>query len=237
MSTSPARRQTAVNDNPLGLDPEQLVALLSKTHPTLSPRRLAMTSQALSAAAYLTTKLTQAQQAALANDVVSQDRVLKAMRAILADTSAKTAKAENPSAMRGEGLGELLSLEEGQRRLSAYAKPIKLEDWAGSAAGSTELQRDYGIARSSLHAWQQQGAVVGLLKGRRAHVFPIAQFIDGRPVEGLAPVLTIIREPRTAWLWLIAPHPELDERTPLEQLKAGKVHEIADLAARDYGQP
>ncbi|WP_156396169.1 MULTISPECIES: hypothetical protein [unclassified Caulobacter] len=237
MSTSPARRRPAASDNPLGLDPQQLVALLSKSHPRLSPRRLAMTGQALSAAAYLTTKLTEAQQAALANDVVSQDRVLKAMREILAETSATTARPENPSAMRGEGLGALLSLEEGQRRLSAYAEPMKLEDWAGPVAGSTELRRDYGIARSSLHAWQQQGAVVGLLKGRRAHVFPIAQFIDARPVEGLTSVLTIIREPRTAWLWLISPHPELDEQTPLAQLKAGKVREIADLAARDYGQP
>lgn len=237
MPTSSARRRTVSSDKRLGLDPQELVALLAKTHPRLSTRRLEMTGQALCAAAYLTTKLTEAQQSSLAHDAVSQDRVLRAMRAILADAPTKPVAPKNPSAMRGEGLGELLSLEEGQRRLTAYAKPVTLEDWAGPVAGSTELQRDYGIARSSLHAWQQQGAVVGLLKGRRAHVFPTAQFIDARPVEGLASVLAVIREPRTAWLWLITPHPELDEQTPLEQLKAGQVREIADLAARDYGQP
>ncbi len=54
-----------------------------------------------------------------------------------------------------------------------------------------------------LHDWQRRGAVIGLLKGERKHVFPLAQFVDGRPVEGMPQVTPIIRNPPVAWQWLI----------------------------------
>ena len=36
---------------------------------------------------------------------------------------------------QGEGFGELLPVEEGRKRVAAYATPVRLEDWAGSVAG------------------------------------------------------------------------------------------------------
>jgi hypothetical protein len=42
---------------------------------------------------------------------------------------------------------------------------MRIEEWAGPAAGPVELERDYGIRRSTLHNWQRHGAVIGLLKG------------------------------------------------------------------------
>src|SRR5690606_35972013 len=65
---------------------------------------------------------------------------------------------------KGSGFGELLSLEEGRRRLAEYVTPMRLEEWAGRVAGPVELERDLGIARSTLHNWQRRGAVIGLLK-------------------------------------------------------------------------
>jgi len=78
---------------------------------------------------------------------------------------------------------------------------------------------------------------VGLLSGVRKHVFPLAQFVDGRPVAGLAPVVAAAGAARTAWLWLIEPHPSLAGQTPLDRLKAGSVAVVTSLADRDFGQP
>ena len=59
-----------------------------------------------------------------------------------------------------------------------------IEDWAGRVAGSTYLEENLRIARSTLHRWQRRNEVVALRKGGRKHVFPLAQFVDGRPVAG-----------------------------------------------------
>jgi hypothetical protein len=136
----------------------------------------------------------------------------------------------------GEGLAAPLPVGEGARRLAAYATPIRIEDWAGEAAGASEIEQRYGISRSTLHDWQKRGAVVGLLAGSRRHVFPVAQFIDGRPLEGVGAVLAAAGSPRTAWLWLVQPHPSLDRGPPLERLRRGETALVVDLAERDFGQ-
>ena len=98
-----------------------------------------------------------------------------------------------------------------------------------------KIERDFGTRRSTLHDWQKRGAVIGLLKGERKHVYPLAQFIDGRPIEGMARITKIIANPRAAWLWLIRPHPTGDKTPPLERLKQGRIAEVAAAAERDFG--
>jgi len=135
---------------------------------------------------------------------------------------------------QGAGLGQPLSAEEGRARLAAYATPARVEDWAGPLAGPTELERDFGVARSTLHAWQKQGAVIGLLVGVRKHAFPTEQFVDGRPVSGLGAVVEAIGEPRTAWLWLREPNPGLAGAAPLTRLKAGSIDKVVDVARSNF---
>jgi len=135
----------------------------------------------------------------------------------------------------GEGLGEPLAPGEGLRRLRAYATPIAIEGWAGEVVGPSELERRYGVSRSTLHDWHRRGAVIGLLAGQRKHVFPLAQFIDGRPIEGLTDVLAAVGSPRTAWLWLVETHPSLRGRRPLDRLRESDVDTVVDLAERDFG--
>jgi hypothetical protein len=137
----------------------------------------------------------------------------------------------------GEGLGAALSPADGNRRLDAYATPMPIAAWAGEVAGPTELQRRFGISRSTLHDWQRRHAVVGLRAGTRRHVYPLAQFVDGRPIEGLGEVVGAAGSTRTAWLWLLEPHPSLKGGAPLARLRQGEAAEVADLAARDFGQP
>ena len=105
-----------------------------------------------------------------------------------------------------------------------------IEDWAGRVAGSTYLEENLRIARSTLHRWQRRGEVIALRKGGRKHVFPLAQFVDGRPVAGIRDVLSLITNPRLAWLWLTRPSAQLDGRVPVDLLRQDQVDEVVEAA-------
>jgi hypothetical protein len=135
---------------------------------------------------------------------------------------------------QGAGLGKVLSPEEGTARIAEYATPTKVEDWAGPLAGPTELERDFGVARSTLHTWQKQGAVIGLLVGVRKHAFPTEQFVDGRPVTGLAAIVAAVGNPRAAWLWLREPNPGFAGVPPLARLKAGAIDKVVEMANSNF---
>lgn len=136
---------------------------------------------------------------------------------------------------QGSGLGERISLEEGKARLDRYAQARPLESWAGPVAGAVEIERDLKIARSTLGRWQQRGAIVGLLRGERKLAYPLEQFVDARPIEGIADVLTVITDPRAAWLWMRQPHAALEGRTPLSVLASREGRDrVVQTAKRDF---
>lgn len=105
-----------------------------------------------------------------------------------------------------------------------------IEDWAGRVAGSTYLEENLHIARSTLHRWQKRNDVVALRTGGRKHVFPLAQFIDGRPVAGISDVQSAVTNPRLAWFWLTRPSAHLEGRIPLDLLRQDLVEEVATAA-------
>lgn len=137
---------------------------------------------------------------------------------------------------KGSGFGEVIAVENGSSQLASFATATPIEQWAGPVTGSTELAAR-GIARSTLHEWQKQGQVIGLLAGARKHVFPTEQFIDGRPVKGLAEVLTIAKSPRRAWHWLVQASPLLDGNRPVDLLKADRVTPVVDAARKVFDSP
>lgn len=106
----------------------------------------------------------------------------------------------------------------------------RIAEWAGPVAGSTHIERRFGIPRSTLHWWQRHNDVVAFRRGSRKHVFPLAQFIDGRPMPGIRQVLSSISDPRLAWLWLISPSPLLKSRIPIELLRKGMNIDVASAA-------
>lgn len=165
----------------------------------------------------------------------------KTLRKVLeqvADQLATDEKAWGTSAepMRGKGLGEVLSLAEGRARLAAYATPMPIEEWAGPVGGAKDIEAQFGVGRSTLSNWYKNGAVVGLLRGQRKLAYPLEQFIDGRPLEGLSDVMAAAPDPRSAWLWLRQPHGALDDETPLDLLRVGKRDQVIALAARDLSR-
>ena len=137
---------------------------------------------------------------------------------------------------KGEGLGPIVSADEGKSLLREFAVARKIEEWAGPVAGASELNRDYGIPRSTLHRWQHSDEVIGLLKGTKKHVFPIEQFVDGRPAQGISAVVSLAGGHRVAWLWLRQPNPVLSSRKPIDLLKQDRVDEVVD-SARAYFDP
>ena len=133
----------------------------------------------------------------------------------------------------GTGLGELSSLEEGRDRLAKYVQSRPLESWAGPIAGASDIEKRLQIARSTLYGWHRRGAVIRLLRDS-AHVYPLDQFVNARPIQGVADVAKIAPDERAAWLWLRQPHGRLDMRPPLDLLKAGRRAEVIQAAERDF---
>lgn len=111
---------------------------------------------------------------------------------------------------------------------------VLIEDWAGEVAGSTYLEEKFRIPRSTLHRWQRRGEVVALRKGGRKHVFPLAQFVDGRPALGISEVLAAIANPRLAWFWLTRPCPELDGRIPIEMLREDLIEDVTQIVRTQF---
>jgi hypothetical protein len=135
----------------------------------------------------------------------------------------------------GIGLGDLMSLREGRVRLAQYVQPRSLESWAGAVAGPSEIENRLHIARSTLNEWHRRGVVIGLLRGERKHVYPLDQFVDARPTQGVGAVVKIAPDERAAWLWLRQPHGRFDMQSPLDVLKAGQQAEVIQAAERDFG--
>lgn len=139
-------------------------------------------------------------------------------------------EAERSQVLEGEGVGHPLSEEEGGRALDQITIRTRIEDWAGPVAGASELMRAAGIARSTLHLWHKNKEVVGLLKGAKKHVFPLEQFVDGRPLRGLSDILGLVGDARVAWHWLITPSPLLDGERPIDLLKRNRVADVLEAA-------
>lgn len=136
---------------------------------------------------------------------------------------------------QGSGLGKRISAAEGRARLDRYAQVRPLESWAGPVAGAGEIEQQLGIPRSTLSSWQQRGAVVGLLRGERKLAYPLEQFVDARPLEGIAEVLKAAPDARSAWLWLRQPHGALEGRSPLAALGTpGARDRVVQVAGRDF---
>ena len=105
------------------------------------------------------------------------------------------------------------------------------DDWAGPVAGPTEIERYYGIPRSTLYRWQKHNEAVAIdTRTSRKPVFPLRQFVDGRPLPGIASTISIVGSHREAWRWLISPNPDIASDAPIDLLASGKVDLVVEAA-------
>lgn len=215
-----------------------VLEVLARHNPDLSKPALVATGKVIAVVSAVATRLSVEQQRRIAADDAELAHIVEAAVAELAAKPShaleKVPVEKTVEVSRGAGLGQSVDIEEGRRRIAEFATPTRIEDWAGPVAGPGDIERTFGTKRSTLHDWHKRGAVIGLLKGERKHVFPLAQFVDGRPVEGMPQITKIIHNPRVAWQWLIQSKPSIGG-TPLENLKKGNLAVVLDAAERDFG--
>ena len=233
-----AVRKTETQINVGSAAAADILDVLARYNPGIPKSALKDRSRVVAAVAAAAVQLSDEQQRRILARKNVLAETMETVVAGLADTEpadlVRVGADKSVEVSEGEGLGDLLEEDEGRRRLAAVAVPVRLEDWAGPVAGPGEIERMFGTRRSTLHEWHRRGAVLGLLKGERKHVFPLAQFVDGRPVEGMAEVVRMIGNPRAAWQWLIQPKPSIGG-TPLDRLKSGHTSQVVDAAERDFG--
>lgn len=104
------------------------------------------------------------------------------------------------------------------------------DDWAGTVAGPTLIERHYGIPRSTLYRWQKLNEVVAISsRTSRKPVFPLKQFVDGRPANGVANVVSIFGDQRRAWQWLVTKN-TITNGAPIDALLRGEVESVVKAA-------
>jgi hypothetical protein len=215
----------------------EMIGIFAKRNPKLNRRQVETVGKLVAEFGAAAVKLSPAARQLL---VARKPKLKRLIDEILAepDNAAEPLKLTPKSAevSQGAGIGPTVSKAEGRKRLAASATPEMPEAWAGQLAGPTQLERDFGIARSTLHTWQKQGVVIGVQVGIRKYAFPVEQFIDGRPVAGLKPVVEAVGETRTAWRWLREPNPGLAGATPLARLKAGGPESVLEVARSNFGR-
>jgi hypothetical protein len=134
----------------------------------------------------------------------------------------------------GSGLGAVVSRQIGAQRLDTQTSPLSVAEWAGEVREANKLESQFGLPEGRLAGWARAHEVIELSTTNGTRVFPLEQFTDGKPFDGIAELLSIIGRPEVAWAWLRTPRPALDLPAPLILLKRGDLPRVLDLAARDF---
>lgn len=221
-----------------------IVAVLDNSNPISSPIFDRVNKMILKVRKEVTKAQRKSEQVAFVridkNSIAELQIILTALTELTSTTEEVSRQPEpvagkgTSATQRGVDFGELLTPEEGRKRLLAYSSRTPLEEWAGESVGAVELQRRLKIARSTLQEWREANVVVGLQKGVRNFVFPLAQFDDdGRPTPGLDEIVDLAGTPRAAWLWLVEPRSE-NRPTYLDRLKHGDRLGVVNEARENF---
>ena len=126
--------------------------------------------------------------------------------------------------------GVQAAVEKFQASAPSGDEPPELDitvDWAGEVAGPTVIERHFGIPRSTLYRWQKRNEVVAIQsRTSRKPVFPLRQFRNGRPVDGIPELIAIFADAAKAWRWAISSAIPLSGMTPIEALLEGSIEDV-----------
>ena len=104
----------------------------------------------------------------------------------------------------------------------------------GGCANSEEVAEIIGISRQAVNKRRKEGKLIGISQGKGKYIYPLWQFTDtGKTLTGLEVVLKQLSEvdPWTQVTFFLNPNLRLDNKTPLEVLRMGKVEPVVNSAA------
>jgi hypothetical protein len=171
----------------------------------------------------------------LAGTASRRRRIRRSVNSDLSDDFARLFQGAEVELEIGDDVGETVSQTTGERLLLNHAKTLPVADWAGEVLNSAALQDRLHISHNDFDHWASMGSLVALQNGDAGVVYPVDQFVDGRPIEGLREVLELIGRPRVAWLWLRTARAGPESQPPIELLKEGQIKQALLIAKRDFG--
>jgi len=107
---------------------------------------------------------------------------------------------------------------------------------SGGAYSLTEVQAlMHGITRQAVNNRVREGSLLAVLGPSNRATYPAVQFMnDGMPVDGLKEVREALGTDNS-WMvlnFLVSAEPKLNDRKPIDLLKAGKLKQVLEVARR-----
>jgi HAD superfamily hydrolase (TIGR01509 family) len=151
------------------------------------------------------------------------------------DSGPQPAPAEDPAkptrAVKGSGLGPLLSLEEGKARLDEITVDDPSTDWAASELLSAPTMAErLEISLATLDAWRTASRAIAFRNDAGEYIYPIRQFDGSDPIDGLDRVVALFSSPDEAWEWLVTPCRYTNDEAPIDRLRLKHVDEVVRAA-------
>jgi biotin operon repressor len=103
----------------------------------------------------------------------------------------------------------------------------------GGCANSEEIAETLGISRQAINKRRNQGQLIGLSRGKGKYIYPLWQFTDtGKTLFGLEAVLKQLQQidPWTQVAFFLNSNVRLEDKTPLEMLRIGKIESVINSA-------
>lgn len=138
----------------------------------------------------------------------------------------------------GELLDHLKSIEPLAPALFRGAEARRrLLDEHGGTLTSDEVASILEITRQAVEKRRRAGSLLALSTGRHGYRYPVWQFDKSGVVPGLGDVLRALAS-HDEWMqaaFFLGKNPRLNDQTPIDLLKAGKLKRVLD-AAEVYGE-
>ena len=110
-------------------------------------------------------------------------------------------------------------------------------DFDDELISAEEAARRLAVSRATVYNWIESRRLLGWRLTRQGTLIPAEQIVGpGELIPGIARVLEILPEPRSAWRFLKEESPFFDTpQRPIDALKAGKVDDVV-AAAQSSGE-
>lgn len=108
---------------------------------------------------------------------------------------------------------------------------------SGGVLSSGKVAELLNVSCQAVDKRRSANQLLALTQGRRGYSYPSFQFEEGTTLGGLEPVLKLLSalDPWMQLAFFTSPNERLDNETPIEALRSGKVSEVVK-AAGGYGE-